>query len=55
MSQMTALLVDDLKSPRDMYAYHLKKHDIRVLEAESRDSAIRIYRQWASQISLVLT
>ena len=52
---MTALLVEDLEEPREMYSYHLRQHNIRVLEADSRESAIRIYKQWGSQISLVLT
>lgn len=55
MSEMTALLVEDLEEMRRSYAWHLKEQNIRVLEASDKDSAIKIYKKWASHISVVLT
>lgn len=55
MSEMTALLVEDLDETREMYAWHLRKNNIRVLEAENKEDAIKIYKKWASHISLVFT
>ncbi|MBF0370473.1 MAG: response regulator [Magnetococcales bacterium] len=55
MNQMTALLVEDREKLREQYARSLRKRNIKVYEADSKSSALRIYRRLASQIAVVLT
>lgn len=52
-SDFRILIVDDVKTNRQLLYYILKKEGFQVLEAEEGNQAIRLFEEWAPHIILM--